>query len=69
MNIVQKYFLPAACDMVFRRVEWLGRGLGLFGPALFLCRANLKTLSEMFRFSKIAVDVGRLLYKAVNVGQ
>ena len=47
----------------------VGRGLGHFGPALFLCRANLKTLSEMFRFSKIAVDVGRLLYKAVNVGQ
>ena len=63
-------FLPAALRHGLRDGGMVGRrGLGHFGPALFLCGSNLKTLSEMFRFSKIAVDVGRLLYKAVNVGQ
>ena len=29
------------------------RRLGHLGPALFFCGANLKTLSEMFRFSEM----------------
>ena len=51
MAIESTVFLPAACGMVLRRVESWGRGLGLFGPALFLCMANLTTLSEIVRFS------------------
>ena len=43
-------FLPAAGMVIRSAIAW--GGLGHLGPALFLCMANLKTLSEIVRFSK-----------------